>query len=309
MKDLNSLKKEEIIKFLEKQKIKFSSSASKNNLLNLLKKEEKQSQKKATKKTSPQKTKTIVKKSPIKKAKPIIIKKETKPAPSKQVSVKKAPVIKKTPVKETPISSHFPVKDDFEKFHTLPDYKFLKSMKYEIPESYNLHKLVLLAIDPLWLYSYWEIKQEEIDKLLKKYGNEVINTDRLYLQIFDITNLDVSTGQPNYKWEYKIHQYKGNYFINSNKPEKNFLAVLGFKENNGHFITVLTSEIVKTPRDKMSTNREQIWAKIDIDGPIAMEMKKQLKEHIEYQEKMGFSSSFGGLFEELFGSNDLFKNK
>lgn len=49
--------------------------------------------------------------------------------------------------------------------------------------------------------------------------------------------------------------------------------------------------------------------KIDIDGKIIMEMKKQLKEHIEYQEKMGFRSSFGGLFEELFGSTNLFKNK
>lgn len=258
--NFNTSNNEDIFKTPLKRKMKFSSSDPINNILDsLIDKIDNPVQNKAVKKVAPKKRKSGIKKRQVKKEE-----KKFSNKSNKLVFAKKVKAPKKVSVQETPINSSLSLKDDFEKFHSLPDYKFLKNMKYELPESYNLHKLVLLAIDPEWIYSYWEIRQEEIEKLVEKHGKKIINIDQLYLQVFDVTNVDLSQNKPNHKLEYKVRHYKGNYFINSNKPEKNFFAVLGFKENNNHFITVLTSEIVITPRDKMSANREQMWAKLTL---------------------------------------------
>ncbi len=264
----SKLTKKELKKLLEQRDIKYPSNAKKEELIKLLKKKKKATSKR-TKKT--------------------IKLKETKKRKIKKQEIK---------VEEHKISEP-PIRDDIEKYHPLPDYKFLKNITYELPYSYNFHKLGFLVVNPYWIYAYWEIKEEVRNDLIKKYGSEIINPDRLFLKVYEITN----EGNINCLNEIKINSFKGNWFININRPESKFVVKLGFKDFNNNFIEILSSNVIKTPRDKMSDNLDQIWAYIDIDKPLTLEIRKHLKKHLKYQWKMDLISSLG----PISGSNIFFK--
>ncbi len=309
MKDYTDLKKEQLLKLLKKKNIPTSSSESKDDLIKLLLKSEKPETNKKVKVSKPKSTgKKIVKKKIIKTPKKVSVK-AIKPAkiakpqkPSKPAFAQKVEPSGPPPF----VFKEDYIKDDVQKFHALPDYKFLKQLNYEIPESYNYHKLSLFIVDPYWLYCFWEIKKEVIDELTKKYGNNVINPNNLFLRIYDISFIIFDGTNAHKVWEIKVNGFKGNWFTNVNKPESNFMAKIGFKDKAKNFIEVLASNVVKTPRDKMSDNIVQKWATVDIDKPISMEMKDWVKQHIQYRYEISFISSLPG---SIFGSMSFLTTK
>jgi len=284
--DYKKLKKEELKKILDKKNIKYSNKAKKEELIKLI--EEAEKTKETKKKVVKRKVKT-----------------------EKQVSKTKKK-ISETQLKETSveiIEKEIPqetyIKDEIEKFHSLPDFKFLKKINYDIPPSYNTNKLVLLVVDPYWIYSFWEINSDVRNQLSNQYGNDIIRNDNVHLYLYDITGIQFDGNNGNKIMEIRVGNYKGNWFINVNRPDTYFIAKLGFRDRNGNLIEVLRSNIIKAPRDRESENLEQIWAYIDIDKPISLEMRKMLKKYLEYEFKADFTSSFGS----IFGSHSILKKK
>jgi len=124
-------------------------------------------------------------------------KKQRKPTIKvKKIATKKSADKSKAKESLPQIFSENYIHDNIEKYHTLPDFKYLKKIHFDISGSYDFHKLGLLVVDPYWIYAYWEIKSEVREQLIKKYGSGIINTDRLFLIIYDITNVDF-TGNAN----------------------------------------------------------------------------------------------------------------
>ncbi|MDD5066297.1 MAG: DUF4912 domain-containing protein [bacterium] len=306
MKNYTNLKKIDIIKMLNKKKIKHDPEAGKDELIKLLVKQEKG---------------TVKKEKPAKKAAAAAGKKKAiKKAPGKKVikvkAVQAAKAVKpaRTRIEEQmkgstslqPVMQEHYIKDELEKYHPLPDYKILKNYDFRVPESYNLHKLILLVVDPYWLYSYWEIKKEALNELTKKYSEKIIRPDNLYLKIFDVTYIDFNGKNAHRVWEIKVNSFKGNWFVNVNKPNSNFTAKLGFKDKQNNFIEVLSANVVKTPSDRISDNIVQLWASVDIDKPIALVLMEQMKEYVKYKFKIDSISYLPG---SIFGSMTFLKNK
>lgn len=280
MEDYKKLKKDELIKILKSKNIKFPKNATKSELIKLILESEKE-----VKKVSSEKKKSTRKV------------RAAKPSKRKKVESIESQTEKKEEI-EVSLPPETYIKDEIEKFHQLPDFKFLKRISFEIPPSYNFHKLVLLVVDPYWIYSYWEIKNEIRESLISQYGADVINQNNLYLMLYE--------GESDNKFmEIKVNSFKGNWFINVNRPDSLFKAKLGFKDRAGNFIEVLSSNLIKTPRDRESSNMEQLWAYLDIDKPISLEFRKMVKKYLDYKLKFDFTSSFGS----IYGSHSILKKK
>lgn len=270
----------------------------KNEIKKKVTKTAKPVEKKGIKNVESEKEKSIKKKTVAKKANPA--------AKSGSKLKKKAKSkIKKTEVLEMPRQNEL---DTPQKLHALPDFKYLSKLNYEIAGSYNFHKLALLIIDPFRIYSFWEIDNETLNSLKSRYSELVINKHNLYLKIFDITNINFDGKNQNNDWEINVYDFKGNWFIETNKPGNAFIAKLGFKNSDNSFIEVITSNVIKTPMDRESSNTDQVWMNIDIDKPVLSKVSRENIPYLKYKTKIKPLSSMELIshISSFFCSNNMF---
>lgn len=117
----------------------------------------------------------------------------------------------------------------------------------ELPEAYGTERLLLTARDPHWLYSHWDLSQEQ----LKRYN--ALSVDRhLVLRVYK----DALAGKP--LSETHVHPESRNWFVNVDQAGAKYLAELGYYKKNGQWATISTSAATLTPPDTMSEDLS-VW--------------------------------------------------
>ena len=205
--------------------------------------------KKATKKTAD----TIIKKKPAAKKvaktiteKKTIAKKVPKATKEKKVIVKKTPKVvtkKKTIVKKTPKTTTKKKAVTKKTFNL--EY-------YDLPYRYNETTVKLLAQSPKILFVYWDISDIDRKNLINKYGEDIFNTTKPFLIIFNETK--------NYTFEIEISDYANSWYLNVDDESCNYKITLirkyiynnPYVENNTIYIT--SSNVVETPNDHILFN-------------------------------------------------------
>jgi len=66
------------------------------------------------------------------------------------------------------------------KFENIKDEAETGSSDFELPESYNETKIKLLLRDPLWAFSYWDLKESDIEKI------ENLPDCTLFLRVYQV---------------------------------------------------------------------------------------------------------------------------
>jgi len=109
---------------------------------------------------------------------------------------------------------------------------------YDIPSRYNVNTLVLLPVNVSMIYIYWELVAANRDNFVLK-----IFSDDKELFCFNV-NGDI-----------------GNYYLEQYIPNQKLLAKLGYFDENGNFVELLSSNGVLTPSDKISMDPEEneVW--------------------------------------------------
>lgn len=130
-----------------------------------------------------------------------------------------------------------------------------KSASKELPGTYQDAKLVLLVKNPTCLYAYWDtlMKWEEGIPVLRIYQAVSFEQEHEFSLLFDI---DI------------FHDAK-NWFINVPKDNCSYYAELGQRMADGSFVTMLKSNLVKTPRSSLSTAIDENWIPCDIYGRLS----------------------------------------
>ena len=133
----------------------------------------------------------------------------------------------------------------------------------EIPERYNDNKIVLLARDPYWCYAYWDIApgyMEEKAREARKTGNY-----NLIIRVYDVTDI-VFNGTNAHKFiDIPVNGDANNWYINVWASDRSYLVDLGFKTQDGKFILIARSNVVTTPRDKVSDKTDEEWMLVEED--------------------------------------------
>ncbi len=120
----------------------------------------------------------------------------------------------------------------------------IKKDEYPIPEYYNMDTLVILPVDPSKEYVYWELSDHTIFKVRQQYklGNAPIIL-KLYKQADDLSTNEISSVE--------VSRF-GNWFFDIYAPSNVLWAELGFIDENGVFYSVLKSNSIRMPSDKVS---------------------------------------------------------
>lgn len=119
--------------------------------------------------------------------------------------------------------------------------------KYGIPERYYVNTLVLLPINPDSNFLYWELCE---DYIKSKFQGDY---DGFFVKI-----LEKSTEGIKEEMSFKVYEESGRYYVNKYMPYKNIFASIGVIGQNGEFIELLKSNVIKTPSDSTSIG-DEMW--------------------------------------------------
>jgi len=121
-----------------------------------------------------------------------------------------------------------------------------KAEQYNIPEGYDIDKVVLMPVDPSKHFVYWEISKETKEKIFQTY-----NPHSFALKFFE-------DGKETVFIHIDLNMH--NYYIHKYAPFKRLYVEFGVVTDSG-FIPLKKSNEIVAPSDEVSELSEGVWLK------------------------------------------------
>lgn len=125
-----------------------------------------------------------------------------------------------------------------------------------LPQAYHEDRLVLMVRDPWWLYAYWELtpgRRQAAEDEIRRQGSRV---DRLVLRVYDVTDCRL----PDHHGSFDLCvDFATNWYIDVGKPDRSWIAELGWRTVDGRFVPLVRSNCVQTPRFGISDVLDEEW--------------------------------------------------
>lgn len=125
----------------------------------------------------------------------------------------------------------------------------------DLPFSYGDTKLVLLARDPYWAYSYWDFSAETWNWVQKKLAE-----DSSLKPMMRIHDLDAKK-----TYDLLVSLEARNWYLHLGTPDHRYFAELGIGDGHARFYLIARSNEVRTPRDSPSEVIDTEWNDRDFD--------------------------------------------
>ncbi len=124
-----------------------------------------------------------------------------------------------------------------------------KPEAYDLPDVYNRDRIVLLPINPKWVYVYWDFSDASKKKIEKH---------ELKLRLHDVTNVIFDGNNANRTKEASINTHPGNWYFEVDFADANYIAEIGYYYEG--FKRLVISNVIKTPRNFPKYSKHETWA-------------------------------------------------
>ncbi|MCX5669485.1 MAG: DUF4912 domain-containing protein [Candidatus Omnitrophica bacterium] len=128
----------------------------------------------------------------------------------------------------------------------------------ELPSFYDQDKIILQVRDPRWLHTYWELRDQTIGGLKSKFGDDFYRAKRV-LRVYDVTNILFNGFNANRFFDIQINDFANSWYVDTAGPGRAWCVDLGLMLADGRFITILRSNLVRTPLDGPSWVTDEEW--------------------------------------------------
>ncbi len=139
--------------------------------------------------------------------------------------------------------------------------KFGGPREFELPGGYGDNRIVIMVRDPYWIYTYWEVNQKRLAEIRSELGAK-FDHSRLILRVYDAQNWNF--------FDIQVSGLTNNWYINVGRPNTSYCVDIGFLTPDGIFMVAARSNVVTTPRDKMSEVIDEQWMIPDWDQLYAL---------------------------------------
>ena len=170
---------------------------------------------------------------------------ERAPAPAKET--KHGPEIIKDSA--SPVLSGQP----FSVFIPDEDYNAL------FPSFYGETRIVLLARDSHWLFTYWEVSPASVTAMKSSLGNSFDSGVPL-LRVYDVTNVIFDGRNANRFFDVRISEGAYSWYLHAGDPNRRWVAEIGLLLPGGNFSPYARSNTIKTPADCVASLMDEEWA-------------------------------------------------
>jgi len=196
----------------------------------------------------------------FKKSKEALIKTFSKAKSRINLGTKKKPAPVKSPVlpeaKEIP--SFYETAIANTKFSPSQDTYFAPVRAQDLPAVYDQDRMILQVRDPRWLHTYWETREQTIQGLKNKLGEDFYR-GRKILRVYDVTSIIFNGSNANRFFDIPINDFANSWYIDTAGPGRAWCVDLGLMLPDGRFIMILRSNVVQTPLDGPSWVTDEEW--------------------------------------------------
>lgn len=167
-------------------------------------------------------------------------------------------------------------------------------VRYSLPVRYGDDRITILARDPWWMHSYWDISERKINEVISSIPVYERQNLKWILRVYDITGVKSFQGNnANSFFDIDINFEANNWYINVNQPERDWCVEIGLINPFGKFFPVARSNVIKTPYFGISSIIDEEWALPDEEyykvlgvydlGKSSLERKKKFEEIVRHQ--------------------------
>lgn len=179
--------------------------------------------------------------------------------PAKKVlrrpKARKAPSI---PKEAKELFSHTQTAVERTKFFTVEAPPKSRSVPQDLPAKYGQDKIILQVRDPWWIYAYWEVRPQTLDKLKNELGDIFYRAKRI-LRAYDISLIDFNGTNAHRFFDIEVGGHSDNWYIDTASPGRSWCVDLGLLLPDGRFIMIVRSNTVTTPIDGPSWITDEEW--------------------------------------------------
>ncbi len=139
--------------------------------------------------------------------------------------------------------------------------------EYKIPSAYGVDYLRLLPANVNTVFVYWEIT----DKLISGVTT--------HFDTFALKLLEVDGNEEREVLNFYFKDRASSRYINAYMPSKSLVAIIGVLDSEGHFYTILRSNVILMPSDVIVESNEEAWMSKKSDW---MELIKASVSHLSH---------------------------
>lgn len=218
----------------------------------------------------------------------------------KEDKLQPATTIKQSPIESGPrIQEYAPITKPKTKAKAFVDSN-------DLPASYNITTINLIARDPYWIHADWEIAPSSIEEIRKKIGSE-LDRSSYTLRMYDVTYIDFNGSNANHWFDIDVGLHTNNWYISLWQDNVTYCADIGIRTPDGRFFTLARSNFVTTPRVGSSGRSEMIWMEVKEDRSqqpfVIIETRKREDKRLLPSTKIS-PSEVGRLRRKIFLTED-----
>ncbi len=130
----------------------------------------------------------------------------------------------------------------------------------ELPGEYGKDRVILLVVDPRFVFTYWEVTPGAMDEAARHLGAH----PKLTLRFYDTTSGTPPERSPS--WDIEVFDRLGNWYLRLETPEQTLVIDVGLKDARGQFRTISRSNYMKLPRPTLAPPGPIMWMVVGPDG-------------------------------------------
>ncbi len=132
----------------------------------------------------------------------------------------------------------------------------------ELPDGYGDNRIVLMVRDPLWLFTYWEIRKDVLNNVMNTLGPLAYRA-KTVIRVYDVTDIIFNGNNAHHRFDTVVTLESKNGYLYVGLPDRVLCAEIGILTANGTFRILARSNTVRTPRADVSEVVDEKWMCID----------------------------------------------
>ncbi len=130
----------------------------------------------------------------------------------------------------------------------------------ELPMEYGKDRVILLAVDPNFVFTYWEIREESLRSATEHVGSD----SKLTLRFYDVGET-LTPEQSNF-WDIEVFDRLGNWYLKLSHPDQRLCIDIGMKNQLGHFHRITRSNFIRLPSQSLAKPGPIKWMIVTPEG-------------------------------------------
>jgi hypothetical protein len=156
----------------------------------------------------------------------------------------------------------------------------------DLPAGYGVNRIVAVARDPAWIYTYWEITPDGLAEGKRRVGD---GEAKLTLRVGDLTDGEERVSS----FDVEIYHRIGNWYIEVGRGGRTFVVEIGMKSRAGAFAALARSNQTTTPSGRVSDDlSEEWWIVEDGEAVLALDAGERLTIEAATREEHAASSGW-----------------